>query len=73
MYLIKNINVLENYCLLIEFTDNTVKKVDISPYLNMGIFVQLKDQNYFQQVKNHGYFISWPNEQDLSADTLYLS
>jgi hypothetical protein len=24
-------------------------------------------------VKNNGYFIAWPNDQELSADTLYYS
>jgi preprotein translocase subunit SecE len=35
-----------------------------------SLFKQLKDKNYFKQVKPFFCGIVWPNEQDLSADTI---
>ncbi|MFW5773550.1 MAG: DUF2442 domain-containing protein [Tangfeifania sp.] len=73
MVLINKIEVERDYILLVEFNDGKIKKVDLSPYLSKGIFTQLKDKNYFRLVKNNHYFISWPNNQELSSDTFYYS
>lgn len=73
MVKINKIEIEKDYILNIEFNDGKIKKVDLSPYLSKGIFTQLKDKNYFRLVKNHQYFISWPNNQELSSDTLYYS
>jgi len=71
MVLIKKIQVKEDYTLLVEFSDGVNKIVDLRPYIKKGVFTQLKDKTYFGLVKNYHYYISWPNEQELSADTLY--
>jgi hypothetical protein len=71
MYRIKNIQVTGENCLLVEFSDGKTKSVNLTSFLDKGIFSQLKDPNYFQLVRNNGYFITWPNDQELSADTLY--
>ncbi len=71
MITVKNIQVADNNCLVIEFSDSKTKSVDLTFFLEKGIFSQLKDQGYFRLVKNNGYFITWPNNQELSADMLY--
>lgn len=43
---------------------------DVSPYLEKGIFKELKDENYFQKAKISFGSIVWPNSQDFSADTI---
>jgi hypothetical protein len=68
---IKNIVVAGDFILSVEFNDGYHKMVNLKPYLGKGIFKQLQDPAYFLLVKNNGYFISWPNDQELSADTLY--
>ena len=68
---IENISILEDYKLKIIFEDNVNKIFNLEPYLNKGIFSELKDIEYLKQVKNNKTYISWPNEQDLSSDTLY--
>ncbi len=73
MVLINRIDVESDYILYVEFNDGKVKRVDMRPYISKGIFTQLKDENYFRLVKNNHYFISWPNDQELSSDTLYFS
>jgi hypothetical protein len=73
MILIKKIEVEHDYILYVEFNDGKINRVDMQPYLSKGIFTQLRDENYFRLVKNNRYFISWPNNQELSSDFLYYS
>lgn len=59
------------YKLRVRFEDNTEKCCNISDFLEKGAFQELKDENLFNQVKNTGISAEWPNELDLSSDTLY--
>jgi len=43
----------------------------MGPYLNKGVFKELKNESYLQKVRIISGGIEWPHEQDLSADTLY--
>ncbi|WP_287693319.1 MULTISPECIES: DUF2442 domain-containing protein [unclassified Microcystis] len=43
-----------------------------SPLLDFGIFQELKNKQYFNQVKILDGTVTWPNEQDICPDTLYL-
>lgn len=69
---VSSVKVVNNYSLSIEFANGEFRLFDVSPYLNKGIFNELKDTNYFKQVKVAFGSIQWPNEQDFSKDTLYL-
>ncbi len=42
----------------------------LSRILNKGVFAELKDIDYFKLVKPLFCGIVWPNEQDLSTDTI---
>ena len=44
----------------------------MTPYLEKGIFIELKDEGYFKQARVSFGSVEWPNEQDFSKDTLYL-
>ncbi|MDB9737048.1 DUF2442 domain-containing protein [Porticoccaceae bacterium] len=63
---------LANYKLKVEFSNNEVKEFDVAPFLDKGIFAELKNENYFKQVKVAFGSIEWPNDQDFSKDTVYL-
>lgn len=69
---VKSVQALENYKLHIEFENDELKEFDVTPFLEKGIFVELKNINYFKQVRVSFGSIEWPNEQDFSKDTLYL-
>ena len=69
---VKSVQALENYKLHIEFENDELKEFDVTPFLDKGIFVELKDINYFKQVRVLFGSVEWPNEQDFSKDTLYL-
>ena len=62
----------DNYKLVLTFTNGEHKIYDCSPLLNFGIFEELQDKNYFKEVKITDGTVTWPNEQDICPDTLYL-
>ena len=63
---------LENFKLRLHLDNNEVRIFDTKPYLEKGIFQELKNSHYFQQVRTFFGGVQWPNEQDFSPDTLYL-
>jgi hypothetical protein len=60
------------YMLRLWFTNGEVKRFDVKPYLEKGIFAELKDLSIFNSVKPFLGSIQWINEADLCPDTLYL-
>jgi uncharacterized protein DUF2442 len=62
----------DDFSLTLKFDDGSVKRFDVTPYLNRGIFTDLKDLNYFKQVTLAFGTVQWPKAQDISPDTLYL-
>ncbi|MEM7539581.1 MAG: DUF2442 domain-containing protein [Chloroflexota bacterium] len=54
----------------VELSNDTAGFFDVSPYLEFGIFTQLKKNSYLKQVKINFCGICWPNGQDFSADTI---
>jgi hypothetical protein len=62
----------EDFSLDLKFNDGSVKRFDVKPYLNYGVFTELKDFEYFKQVKIAFGTVQWPHEQDISPKTLYL-
>jgi hypothetical protein len=62
----------EDYSLDLKFSDESIKRFDVKPYLEYGIFKELKDINYFKRVGIAFGTVQWPNEQDISPETLYL-
>ena len=69
---VKSAEALPNYKLKIHFSNKEIREFDVTPYLDKGIFVELKDESYFSQVRVAFGSVEWPNEQDFSKDTLYL-
>ncbi len=63
---------MSSYILRLTFENNDVRVFDVSPFLEKGIFQELKDESYFRQVSVAFGGIQWPHEQDFSKDTLYL-
>ena len=43
---------------------------DVSPYLNLEAFDDLRNRDEFKKVSNGGYFVEWDCGADLSADTI---
>jgi len=72
MYLaIIDVKPLENYQLLLTFENNEKKIFDMKPYLDKGIFSELKDEKKFRSVKVSFDSIEWCNQADLDPEFLY--
>ncbi len=67
-----SVEALEGYALLLTFANGEKRIFSVEPYLEHGIFRELRDSAYFRSVRAVSGFISWPHEQDFSPDTLYL-
>ncbi len=67
-----NVEPTDDYQLILTFSNGERKIMDISPYLDKGVFQELKELNYFKRVEISFGSVMWPHEQDLSYDTLYL-
>lgn len=72
MYLaIKQVRPLDNYNLLLIFENGEKRQFDMSPYLNIGIFQELKNEEMFRTVKTNFDTIEWDNEADIDPEILY--
>jgi hypothetical protein len=69
---VKDVRPNSDYTLTITFTNGEIKSFDVKPYLNIGIFRELKDKSLFNSVKPFLGSIQWKNGQDFCPDTLYL-
>ncbi len=72
MYIgIKDVEPLNNYLLLLTFDNGEKKKFDMKPYLEIGIFKELKDIELFSTVKTSFDTIEWANQADFDPEILY--
>jgi uncharacterized protein DUF2442 len=62
----------EDYTLDLTFSDGSVKRFDVQPYLKYEVFKELQDLSYFKRVKLAFGTVQWPNEQDIAPETLFL-
>lgn len=68
---IKEVKALENYQILVTF-DNGEKRIkDMKPYLEKGVFKKLKNQEFFKSVKIVYGTVTWGENIDLCADSIY--
>ncbi|MGV8135618.1 MAG: DUF2442 domain-containing protein [Mangrovibacterium sp.] len=72
MYLaVKKVEPQDNYFLLLTFENGEQRQFDVKPYLNFGIFQELKDLKLFKTVRTSFDSIEWDNEADLDPELLY--
>jgi len=70
---VKTVEPTNNHTLIVAFANGEVREFDVKPYLDKGIFTELKDLSYFRSVKVVAGSVEWPHEQDFSFDTLYIA
>jgi hypothetical protein len=56
----------------VRFRSKTGEFFSVSPYLEKGIFKELKSLEIFNSVKVIEGTVQWQNEADFCPDTLYL-
>jgi len=67
---VKVVKPLENYRIYVELENGRRGIFDLQPYLNQGIFPELRNVQYFNQVGIVFGAVTWPHEQDIAPDTL---
>ncbi|GBD95366.1 MAG TPA: DUF2442 domain-containing protein [Nitrospirae bacterium] len=72
MYLsVIDVKPLEGYKLLIKFKNNEERIFDVSPYLKIGKFAELKNKALFNSVAVSFDSIKWANHLDMDPEFLY--
>ncbi len=72
MYLsVKNVVPQPDYTLLLTFENDEQRRLDVKPYLNTGVFRELRDVEMFNTVRVSFDTIEWHNEADLDPEFLY--
>lgn len=61
---------LDNYQLRVKLSDGRSGIFDMSPFLNKGVFKELKDPEYFRQVFVSHDTVTWPHGQDIAPETV---
>ncbi|MCY3751306.1 MAG: DUF2442 domain-containing protein [Gammaproteobacteria bacterium] len=69
---VKEVRPPKNYTLSLIFDNGEEGVFDVSPYLEKGLFSQLKDRRVFNSVRPFLGSVQWDNGLDLCPDTLYL-
>ena len=67
---VKVVKPKSDYKIYVETEDGRKGVFDMSPYLERGVFRELRDINYFNQVGILFGAVTWPNEQDIAPETL---
>jgi len=71
--IVTNVKPENNYLLTLSFSNGEVRSFDVKPYLDKGIFKELKDYIKFNSVHLDGLSIEWENEAALCHDTVYFN
>lgn len=61
-----------DYTITLTFASGEIKQFDVKPYLDKGIFQELRDLRVFNAVRPFLGSVTWPGGQDFCPDTLYL-
>jgi hypothetical protein len=67
---VKKVRPMDDYQIYVELEDGREGLFDLKPYLEHGVFKELKDKVYFSKVDIVFGAVTWPNEQDIAPETL---
>lgn len=70
MIKVVSVETKQNHVLLVKLSNGKSGEFDVAPYLDKGIFTELKNEQYFKQARVAFGGVTWPNSQDFSADTI---
>jgi len=67
---LQKVRPLDDYLLLLTYENGEKRKFDVKPYLDLGIFKELKDKTVFNTVRKSFDTIEWANEADLDPEII---
>ncbi len=62
----------KDFTITLTFANGEIRRFDVKPYLDKGIFQVLKDTRMFNTVRPMLGSIQWQGGQDFCPDTLYM-
>ncbi len=68
---VKTVQPLDDYMLRLTFADGAVKIFDVKPFLDRGIFAELRDTSLFRSVHISFDTVEWSNGADLCPEMMY--
>jgi hypothetical protein len=72
MYLaVKKVVPTNNYHLILTFENGEKRQFDMNPYLDKGIFAELRDISKFKSARISFDTVEWENEADIDPEILY--
>lgn len=72
MYLaVVEVKPLDDYKLELTFENREIRIFDMKPYLDKGIYKELKDKSKFKSVRVSFDSIEWCNQADIDPEFLY--
>lgn len=67
---VKTVKPLPDYRIYVEIANGKKGVFDLKPYLDHGVFRELRDVHYFTQVGILFGAVTWPHGQDIAPETL---
>lgn len=67
---VKSVQPLADHRLYLDLEDGRTGLFDLKPYLDHGMFRELKGVHYFKEVGVVMGALTWPNEQGIAPETL---
>ena len=67
---VKTVRPMPEHRIYVELNDGRCGIFDLTPYLEHGVFRELKDAAYFQRVGIQHGAVTWPHDQDIAPETL---
>ncbi|CAN5584200.1 hypothetical protein BH24ACI3_BH24ACI3_17250 [soil metagenome] len=68
---VKEVEARDDYTLALTFADGERKVFDMKPYLDKGVFRELRDLKMFKTARVCFSSVAWDNEADLDPEALY--
>ena len=68
---VRDVKPLPDYRLLISFDNGERRVFDVRPWLDKGVFVQLREASAFKAVRVSFDTVEWANGADLCPEILY--
>jgi hypothetical protein len=69
---VMSVRTQDDYVLDLLFDNGERRLFDVKPYLTLGVFARLKNLALFRRARVVSGSVEWPDDLDLSYDTLYL-
>lgn len=68
---VKKVEPQSDYTLILTFEDGKLKRFDMKPFLETGVFRLLKDKEVFRSARVSFNTVAWDNEIDFDPEALY--